>query len=62
VEVSTIPKWAQVPEYEDALMRTGSSAASLEQAVHTHLETMATTTRTLFQGIVGSLVGIPVPP
>ena len=29
VEASTIPKWAQVPEYEDALARTGSSAASL---------------------------------
>ena len=31
VEASTIPKWAQVPEYEEALARTGSSAASLEQ-------------------------------
>ncbi len=60
VEASTIPKWAQVPEYEDALARTGSSAASLEQAVRTYLATMATTTRTLFQGIVGSLAGVPV--
>jgi GMP synthase-like glutamine amidotransferase len=61
VETSTIPKWAQVPEYEEALARTGSSAASLEQAVETHLEPMATAARTLFQGIVGSLVGLTVP-
>ena len=61
VEASTIPKWAQVPEYEDALARTGSSAASLEQAVRTNLETMTSTTRTLLQGIVGSLVGVTVP-
>jgi GMP synthase-like glutamine amidotransferase len=58
VEASTIPKWAQVPEYEDALARTGSSAASLERAVETHLESMATTTRTLFEGIVGSLAAV----
>jgi GMP synthase-like glutamine amidotransferase len=61
VEASTIPKWAQVPEYEDALARTGSSASSLEQAVKTHLESMARSARTLFQGIVGSLVGVTVP-
>ena len=61
VETSTIPKWAQVPEYEEVLARTGSSAASLEQAVETHLESMATAARTLFEGIVGSLVGLPVP-
>jgi GMP synthase-like glutamine amidotransferase len=60
VEASTIPKWAQVPEYDDALAHTGSSAASLEQAVRTNLETMTTTTRTLFQGIVASLVGATV--
>ena len=42
VEASTIPKWALVPEYEDALARTGSSAAALEQAVRTNLETMTT--------------------
>ena len=61
VEASTIPKWAQVPEYEDALARTGSSAAFLEQSVQTNLDTMTTATRTLFQGIVGSLVGVTVP-
>jgi GMP synthase-like glutamine amidotransferase len=61
VEASTIPKWAQVPEYEDALARTGSSAAFLEQSVRTNLDTMTTATRTLFQGIVGSLVGVTVP-
>jgi GMP synthase-like glutamine amidotransferase len=61
VETSTIPKWAQVPEYEEALARTGSSAASLELAVETHLELMASAARTLFQGIVGSLVGLTVP-
>jgi GMP synthase-like glutamine amidotransferase len=61
VEASTIPKWAQVPEYEDTLARTGSSAASLEQAVRTNLEAMTMATRTLFQGIVGSLVGVAVP-
>ena len=61
VEASTIPKWAQVPEYEDALVRTGSSAAFLEQSVQTNLDTMTTATRTLFQGIVGSLVGVTVP-
>jgi GMP synthase-like glutamine amidotransferase len=61
VETSTIPKWAQVPEYEEALARTGSSAASLEQAVETHLESMATAARTLFEGIVGSFVGLTVP-
>jgi len=61
VEASTIPKWAQVTEYGEALARTGSSAASLEQAVETHLEIMTTTARTLFQGIVGSLVAVAVP-
>jgi GMP synthase-like glutamine amidotransferase len=61
VESSTIPKWAQVPEYEEALERTGSSAASLEQAVETHLEAMAETTRVLFQGIVGSVAGVTLP-
>jgi GMP synthase-like glutamine amidotransferase len=61
VETSTIPKWVQVPEYEEALARTGSSAASLEQAVETHLESMATAARTLFEGIVGSFVGLTVP-
>ena len=61
VETSTIPKWAQVPEYEEALACTGSSATSLEQAVETHLESMATAARTLFEGIVGSLVGVAVP-
>jgi GMP synthase-like glutamine amidotransferase len=61
VETSTIPKWAQVPEYEEALAHTGSSAASLERAVEAHLEDMTMTARTLFQGIVGSLVGVAVP-
>jgi GMP synthase-like glutamine amidotransferase len=61
VETSTIPKWAQVPEYEQALARTGSSAAALEEAVETHLEPMANAARTLFEGIVGSLVGLTVP-
>jgi len=61
VESSTIPKWAQVPEYDEALCRTGSSAALLEQAVETHLETMAETTRLLFQGIMGSIVGVTLP-
>lgn len=58
VETSTIRKWAEVPEYEEALTRTGSSAASLERAVETHLETMTAATRTLFGGIVGSLAAV----
>ena len=57
VEASTIPKWARVPEYEEALARTGSSAASLERAVEANLETMAETTRRLFRGIVGQALG-----
>jgi GMP synthase-like glutamine amidotransferase len=61
VESSTIPKWAKVPEYEEALVRTGSSAASLERAVEAHLETMAETTRRLFQGIMSSVVGVTLP-
>jgi GMP synthase-like glutamine amidotransferase len=61
VEASTIPKWARVPEYEEALARTGSSAASLERAVEANLETMADTTRRLFQGVVGSVVGVGLP-
>jgi len=62
VETSTIPKWAVVPEYEDALARTGSSAAGLEKAVEAHLQAMTTAARTLFQGIVGSIVGVTVSP
>jgi GMP synthase-like glutamine amidotransferase len=61
VESSTIPKWAQVPEYEEALRRTGSNAATLERAVEANLETMAETTRRLFQGIVSSVVGVTLP-
>ena len=61
VESSTIPKWAHVPEYEEALTRTGSSAASLEQAVETNLETMADTTRKLFEGIMGLTIGLTLP-
>jgi GMP synthase-like glutamine amidotransferase len=58
VQSSTILKWAQVPEYDEALARTGASAAALERAVEANLETMADTTRKLFQGIVGSVVGV----
>jgi GMP synthase-like glutamine amidotransferase len=61
VESSTIPKWARVPEYEEALARTGSSASSLEQAVDTNLETMAEIARQLVQGIIGSTVGPALP-
>jgi GMP synthase-like glutamine amidotransferase len=61
VESSTIPKWARVPEYEEALTRTGSSAAWLERAVETNLETMAESTRRLFQGIMGLTVGSTLP-
>jgi GMP synthase-like glutamine amidotransferase len=61
VESSTIPKWARVPEYEEALTRTGSSAASLERAVEANLETMTDTTRRLFQGIMSSVVGVTLP-
>ena len=61
VQASTIPKWARVPEYEEALRRTGSSAASLERAVEANLETMADTTRRLFQALVGSAVGVALP-
>jgi GMP synthase-like glutamine amidotransferase len=57
VESSTIPKWARVPEYEETLTRTGSSAALLEKAVEANLEAMAETSRTLFRGIVRSVVG-----
>jgi GMP synthase-like glutamine amidotransferase len=58
VESSTIPKWARVPEYEEALARTGSSAASLERAVEANLETMAAITHRLFEGIMGSSVAV----
>jgi GMP synthase-like glutamine amidotransferase len=61
VQASTIPKWARVPEYEEALTRTGSSAASLERAVEASLGTMADTTRRLFQALVGSVVGVALP-
>lgn len=61
VESTTIPKWAQVPEYEETLARTGSSALSLERAVEANLETMADTTRRLFEGIVGAVVGVALP-
>jgi GMP synthase-like glutamine amidotransferase len=61
VESSTIPKWARVPEYEEALRRTGSSASALEKAVEVNLETMAETARRLFQGIVSSVVGVTLP-
>ncbi len=61
VESSTIPKWARVPEYEEALARTDSSAASLEKAVDASLETLADTTRRLLQGIVSSMVGVALP-
>jgi GMP synthase-like glutamine amidotransferase len=61
VQASTIPKWARVPEYEEALTRTGSSAASLEMAVEASLGTMADTTRRLFQALVGSVVGVALP-
>jgi GMP synthase-like glutamine amidotransferase len=61
VESSTIPKWARVPEYEEALTRTGSSAAALEEAVESHLATMAAMTRALFEGIVASVTGATLP-
>jgi GMP synthase-like glutamine amidotransferase len=61
VQSSTIPKWARVPEYEEALARTGASAASLERAVEANLEAMAETTRRLFRGIVSSVVGVTLP-
>jgi GMP synthase-like glutamine amidotransferase len=61
VESSTIPKWARVPEYEETLMRTGSSAAALEEAVEIHLATMAATTRALFEGIIASVTGATLP-
>jgi GMP synthase-like glutamine amidotransferase len=61
VEASTIPKWARVPEYEQTLASTGSSAASLERAVETNLETMAEIGRKLVQGIMGSTVGLALP-
>jgi GMP synthase-like glutamine amidotransferase len=62
VQASTIPKWARVPEYDEALARTGASAAALEAAVEANLETMADTTRRLFQGILGAVVGVALPP
>jgi len=61
VESSTIPKWARVPEYDEALARTGSSAASLERAVETNLATMAEIARRLFLGIMASTVGLTLP-
>jgi GMP synthase-like glutamine amidotransferase len=61
VETSTIPKWARVPEYEEALASSGSSAASLERAVETNLETMAEVARKLVQGIMGSTVDLALP-
>jgi GMP synthase-like glutamine amidotransferase len=61
VQSSTIPKWARVPEYEEALARTGWSAASLERTVEANLDTMAETTRRLFEGIVSSVVGVILP-
>ena len=61
VESTTIPKWARVPEYEETLARTGSSALSLERAVDANLETMADTTRRLFEGIVSAVVGVTLP-
>ena len=48
-------------KYEEALARTGSSAASLERAVEANLDTMADTTRRLFHGIVRSVVGVALP-
>ena len=60
VQSSTIPKWARVPEYDEALARTGASAAALEGAVEANLGTMAETTRRLFQGIVSSVVGVTI--
>jgi GMP synthase-like glutamine amidotransferase len=61
VESSTIAKWARVPEYEEALALTGSSAASLERAVEANLETMADTTRRMFQGVMSSVLGVTLP-
>ena len=61
VESSTIPKWARVPEYDEALARTGSSAASLERAVETNLAAMAEIARRLFLGIMASTVGLTLP-
>jgi GMP synthase-like glutamine amidotransferase len=61
VESSTIPKWARVPEYEETLTRTGSSAASLERAVESNLGTMADISRKLFEGIMGLTVGLSLP-
>jgi GMP synthase-like glutamine amidotransferase len=61
VESSTIPKWARVPEYDEALARTGSSAAALEKAVEANLEKMAETTRRLFQGVMCSVAGATIP-
>jgi GMP synthase-like glutamine amidotransferase len=61
VQSSTIPKWARVPEYEEALARTGWSAASLERTVEANLDTMGATTRRLFEGIVSSVVGVILP-
>jgi GMP synthase-like glutamine amidotransferase len=61
VQSSTIPKWARVPEYEEALARTGWSAASLERTVEANLGTMGDTTRRLFEGIVSSVVGVILP-
>jgi GMP synthase-like glutamine amidotransferase len=61
VQSSTIPKWALVPEYDEALARTGWSAASLERTVEANLDTMAETTRSLFEGIVSSVVGVILP-
>jgi GMP synthase-like glutamine amidotransferase len=58
VESSTIPKWARVPEYEEVLEHTGSSAATLERAVETNLETMTGISRKLLQGVVGSTIDL----
>ena len=56
VEAATIPKWARVPEYEETLTRTGSSAEALERAVTARLDAMAAAARALVQGIVDSAV------
>ena len=61
VETSTVPKWARVPEYEETLAGTGSSAAALERAVETNLETMGAIARKLVQGIMGSTVSLALP-
>ena len=58
---TTMPKWATVPEYSTALARTGSQRRLAGAAVRDASRDHGDHGSGLFQGIVDSLVGVPVP-